>query len=207
MTRLIPLLLALPLAASAAENGHSLRLGLQGMPTDYETETTVDLGAFSGAGEGEGEWEDAGRVTLGYRWTPDRDGKLAFGLGVGLALTGFADDGNGEFEMAGVGAWIAPGLIWRPLTWLELEAGAHLGGGSAGADAAGGFEYDTTSYGELGLDLRAVVVLRRVELMLEGGWLSQTAEFDWENDTLGAEGTTEVTTAGGWGGIAVGFRL
>ena len=83
------LLLSAFACVAAAQDGsaHHIRLGIQSLPRDVEVETTATILGREVSATSDEKWDDAGRLTLGYQWTMDREAPVSFILGGGLAIS------------------------------------------------------------------------------------------------------------------------
>lgn len=203
---------AVVVQTAVAEDGyaHHLRLGVQSMPTDVETETTVTVGGVDLTTDDDGSWDSAGRITAGYQWTLNRNAPLSFILGIGVAFTGFeAEDDSGDLTVSEIGAWIEPGVAWHAARIFDVELGLRIGSGVADAEfetSGGDVDYDPANYGEIGLHLRGIFHFESgFEIGAEASLAGQSATF--ESDEDGTDYETEVSTSGAAFGIILGWRF
>lgn len=201
---LAPLVLAF-CAASAGAVEHRLRLALQALPTDYDITVEGEIAGLDFEDSDDGSYDSAGRLALGWSGRFGQ-GPAAFALGAGLAFSGSEGEEFGsDWEVAETGLWVEPGVSLRLAPWFDLEAGLLLGAGSTTVESEASDEDEEGGYAEAALLVRAVFVIRRLELALEAGPMARWQRFSSDDDAY--EVDTEIDVAGALVGLAIGFRL
>lgn len=210
MRRLLLLSTITCATVAAVEEGsaHHIRLGLQSLPRDIEVETTGTVLGQEVSVTGDSEWDQAGRLTLGYQWTLDRGAPVSFILGGGLAFSSLSrDNDDSETTLMETGVYIEPGVAWHATRFFDLEFGLRLGAGAADPEVKSGnttVEYDTAAYGEIGLHVRGMFHFEAgFEIGAELSLFGQSVTI--ESETGNSE--SDVRTSGAAFGIIAGWRI
>lgn len=203
---LIPLL-ALTYLAQAADGQpttHHLRLEVQSLPTGIDVESRAAGGSASQSVDA----DSAGRLGLGYwhAWHPEDGGDASFLLGGGLDLSSFSFSSNNvKSTITQTGLFVEPALGYRLVPWFSLEAALRGGFGQVKTTSdAPGTNIGDTTYAEASLRLRGVFTLKPgLELFADVGYLHQ--QFSYKYRVLNIDVTQDLTVAGGFAGLGVGW--
>jgi hypothetical protein len=164
-------------AADDSPGVTSVRLSLGSLPTDADF-------TFEPGGSGSGSWDSARRIAIGAWRNFDRSASVSFSLGAGLALSAFdqyTPDGQSKIDvnLSEGGIFIEPGLAFNLTPTFAIEAAIPLGMGNATYEqnVAGGGSFDG-NYAEIGLLVRPVLTLERVQLFFELASIANSATVE-----------------------------
>lgn len=206
----IPAFLLLAGSAAAADNGVSVRVIYQQLPTDVSSTMTYDDGVNTADTSSSGKIKGADRLSLLLHFDRRQDARVGFVQSLGLTYTKLESQ-NAGIVHTGIGA------TWQPA--LAIALGAGFGVELAvpiGAGAVSGEIVNTTTgervsssqglFGEIGLAVRPTYAIGHLTLIADVGYHWQREFLAY--DISAAEKIRENNTYSGMAyGIGAGWTF
>lgn len=188
--------------APATEVQHRIRLGFDVLPDEADATAEASQGSLSLSAESDVEYDDSGRMTLGYSARLGEQLALVVGGGLAIGRGTFEDVDDVDIEEAG--GFVEVGVSLQVQPWFHLEGVVQLGAGSTqltgdGEDADGW-------YWDGALLLRPVfTIAQRVQLFAQVGFIAHRSTF--EEEEQGVDLKLELEQDGLIAGLGIGVAF
>jgi hypothetical protein len=183
----------------------SLRFALAKLPDSGDSSVKINDNQFGFAGttEGEAEYDSAYRAQVGVYWADPDITSLSFGTG--LTLSTQSDDPATQTQL---GVFIEPGISVSISERFRVELGVPLGLGLSRYSDSDNDISGNGYFSEFGGTIRPIVLVGRLLLQAEVGWLSTQTNYEGLSISLpGATMDVDSETRGVFFAAGLGVRF